>query len=60
MPNLTVAGLLTSPGSCLLTLRALQALSGNGIEKGAVTDDTAAGTVPDSHRIPVHHDLSQT
>ena len=63
MLNLILAGLLTSPGSGLLTRL------GNGVGFGAVMDDTAAGTVPDSHRIPfsdaagrilrVHHDPVQ-
>jgi hypothetical protein len=52
-----MAGLLTSPGSRPSHPSRLWALSGNGIRIGAVEDNTAAGTVPDSHRIPVHHNL---
>ena len=64
MLNLTMAGLLTSPGPGLL-----EGMTLNGIGFGAVMDDTAAGTVPDSHRVPfsgaagkqlrVHHDPMQ-
>ena len=62
MLNLTMAGLLASPGPGLLKRssrhhdchvipsEAKESLNGAGI--GAVMDDTAAGTVPDSHRIP--------
>ncbi len=47
MLNLTMAGLLTTPGPGLLEA---QGFNGNGF--GTVKGYTAAGTVPDSHRIP--------
>ena len=55
MLNLIMAGLLTTPGSGLLEGFVIAGLYGNlfnGAGFGAVKGYTAAGTVPDSHRIP--------